>query len=53
MRLKGYLTLEEAKKRTEIVEGDNLKCEVCGRIVKVYEQGKGPLICCGKEMKII
>jgi hypothetical protein len=30
--------------------GDNLKCEVCSREVLVQEKGKGPLICCGKEM---
>jgi desulfoferrodoxin-like iron-binding protein len=43
--------LEEIQ-RTKIVEGDNLVCKVCGRRVKVMETGKGPLICCGKHMKI-
>lgn len=33
-----------------IQEGDNLKCEVCGRVVLVQEKGVGPLICCGKPM---
>jgi desulfoferrodoxin-like iron-binding protein len=37
---------------TKIVSGDNLKCDVCGRTVKVMEEGKGPLICCGKPMRI-
>lgn len=37
----------------KIVEGDNLHCRVCGRLVKVYEQGKGQLICCGLPMIVI
>jgi len=36
----------------KITEGDTLICSVCGRKVKVYVKGKGPLICCGKEMRI-
>ena len=26
------------------------KCEVCGNIVEVLHEGKGALICCGKDM---
>lgn len=29
------------------------KCEVCGNIVEVVHQGKGTLVCCGKEMKLL
>lgn len=43
--------LEEIQ-RAKIIEGDNLVCKICGRRVKVMETGKGPLICCGKPMKI-
>lgn len=50
IRMSEYLTkLFEQK----ITKGDTLKCSVCGREVKVKIQGRGPLICCGKEMKII
>lgn len=48
------MSLDNALKRIYneqvIQEGDNLKCEVCGRVVLVQEKGKGPLICCGKPM---
>jgi len=48
------MKLDDALKRIYneqvIQEGDNLKCEVCGREVLIQEKGKGPLICCGKEM---
>jgi len=43
--------LEQEEK--EIQQGDNLSCEICGRTVTVKEAGKGPLICCGKPMKIM
>jgi len=29
------------------------KCEVCGNIVEVLHQGKGALVCCGQEMKLM
>jgi len=37
----------------QIHEGTRLKCDVCGRELTVDIQGKGPLICCGKKMRII
>jgi len=51
-KLDNYLFEIQNSQSKRIVEGDNLKCEICGRIVKVYFEGKGPLICCGKPMKI-
>lgn len=36
----------------KIVEGDNVKCDNCGRVVKVLEEGKGQLICCGLPMRV-
>lgn len=29
------------------------KCEICGNIVKVVNEGVGELICCGKPMKLL
>jgi len=29
------------------------KCEICGNIVEVLHQGKGALVCCGEEMKLM
>lgn len=28
------------------------KCDVCGNIVEVLENGAGELVCCGEEMKL-
>jgi desulfoferrodoxin-like iron-binding protein len=27
------------------------KCELCGKMVKVYHEGRGELVCCGQPMK--
>ena len=29
------------------------KCEICGNIVEVLHQGKGVLVCCGQDMKLM
>jgi superoxide reductase len=29
------------------------KCEICGNIVEVLHTGKGTLVCCGQEMKLM
>ncbi len=29
------------------------KCEICGNIVEVIHGGKGALVCCGEEMKLM
>jgi superoxide reductase len=29
------------------------KCELCGNIVEVLHEGKGALVCCGQEMKLL
>jgi superoxide reductase len=29
------------------------KCEICGNVVSVIEEGKGDLICCGQPMKLL
>jgi superoxide reductase len=26
------------------------KCEICGNVVKVIEEGAGTLVCCGQDM---
>lgn len=32
-------------------KGDTMKCTICGRTVHLLNDGKGPLVCCGKSMK--
>jgi desulfoferrodoxin-like iron-binding protein len=34
----------------EPVKGDVMKCTICGRKTYLLNDGKGPLICCGKPM---
>ncbi len=29
------------------------KCEICGNIVEVLHEGRGTLVCCGQEMKLM
>ncbi len=29
------------------------KCEVCGNIVEILHEGKGKLVCCNQEMKLM
>jgi superoxide reductase len=31
--------------------GANYKCEICGNVVKVVEDGGGELVCCGEPMQ--
>lgn len=31
-------------------KGDTVKCSVCGRKTHLLNNGKGPLVCCGKAM---
>jgi superoxide reductase len=33
--------------------GEVYKCEICGNVVKVLENGAGQLVCCGQPMKLI
>ncbi len=33
--------------------GDHLRCEKCGKYVKVIDQGIGELVCCGKPMVLL
>ncbi len=28
------------------------KCEICGNIVQVFQEGDGNLVCCGQEMEL-
>jgi desulfoferrodoxin-like iron-binding protein len=46
-----YLT--KIQEQEEIVKGDRLRCDICGREVTVNKAGKGPLICCGQPMNKI
>lgn len=32
-------------------KGDTMKCSVCGRKTHLLNNGKGPLVCCGKAME--
>ena len=32
---------------------DHLKCEMCGKFIKIIEQGDGELSCCGKPMVLL
>lgn len=29
------------------------KCEICGNVVEVIENGAGTLVCCGEDMKLL
>lgn len=29
------------------------KCEICGNLVQVFQEGDGNLVCCGQEMKLM
>ena len=29
------------------------RCSICGRVVEEEFEGKGPIICCGKEMELL
>jgi superoxide reductase len=33
--------------------GEVYKCEICGNVVEVIEEGGGQLVCCGQPMKLI
>lgn len=48
MQLNRYL--KQIQLEQDVVQGDTLKCSICGRVVTIEEEGKGPLICCGKPM---
>lgn len=37
----------------EAKKGETYKCESCGMIVEVKEEGGGDLVCCGEEMKLV
>ena len=29
------------------------KCNICGNVVQVFEEGAGELVCCGEEMELL
>ncbi len=33
--------------------GQVYRCEICGNVVRVVEEGEGELVCCGEPMKLI
>ncbi|MBU4242810.1 MAG: desulfoferrodoxin FeS4 iron-binding domain-containing protein, partial [Proteobacteria bacterium] len=33
--------------------GEVYKCNVCGNIVMAIHEGKGDLVCCGEDMKLM
>lgn len=51
MGVKKYLT--KLQEQDEIKKGSRLHCKICGREVTVNKAGKGPLICCGEQMRTI
>jgi len=55
--LKNYLNklqpevfYKQHKGAHEPMKGDTMKCSVCGRKGHLLNNGKGPLVCCGKAM---
>jgi superoxide reductase len=34
-------------------KGQIYKCEICGNVVEVLDEGVGELVCCGQPMKLI
>lgn len=33
-------------------KGQIYKCEICGNVVQVIEEGEGELVCCGQPMEL-
>lgn len=33
------------------MKNEVFRCNICGRIVEVLEDGQGPIVCCGQPMK--
>lgn len=34
-------------------KGEIYKCDICGNVVSVLEGGKGALVCCGENMRLL
>ena len=51
MKLNDYL--KQIQYEQIIKKDDSLKCTVCGRGVNILKSGKGPLVCCMKQMVLI
>jgi len=50
-KLNKYLNeIQEISEAYEPKKGDTMECSVCGRKAHLLNNGKGPLICCGKPM---
>lgn len=51
------LEAEEEKLKEEaldtILEGYDLSCQACGRVVKIMKDGQGPLACCNQRMFVM
>jgi desulfoferrodoxin-like iron-binding protein len=51
------LEQEEEKLKVEaldhILEGYDLKCQACGRVIKIIKDGQGPLSCCNQRMFVM
>lgn len=39
-----------AKVTEEYAQGMRLRCEMCGKITEIQDEGRGPLVCCDKSM---
>jgi superoxide reductase len=33
--------------------GETYRCEICGNVVEVLEEGVGTLVCCGQPMNLV
>jgi len=49
-KLQPEVFYKQHKGAHEPKKGDTMKCSVCGRKTHLLNNGKGPLICCGKAM---
>jgi superoxide reductase len=34
-------------------KGQIYRCEICGNVVSVLQEGDGDLVCCGENMKLL
>lgn len=47
------LEAEKEKNLDTILEGYDLKCQQCGRVIKIIKDGQGPLSCCNNRMFVM
>ena len=47
------LILEKEKALDTILEGYDLECQKCGRVIAIVKDGQGPLSCCNQRMFVM